>query len=176
MNACTPDPLPLSAEAAAARLNRLRDTLEAARVTYALLAHDRTLRSAAEGTAHGLGALAEMAPTFILRSEAGYLAAILRGDTRLSYKKIKRQLNLKNLCLAAPDEVRQVTGAEVGYVALLNAGLVTIIDRRVAELEVVYGGCGVPRHTLQISPRDLIALAQAQLFDFAEPKEKSSPS
>jgi len=47
-----------------------------------------------------------MAPTFILRSEAGYLAAIIRGDTRLSYKKIKQKLKLKNLCLATPEQIR----------------------------------------------------------------------
>lgn len=156
-----------------ARLNQLRETLTAANVTYTLLAHDLTIRSAQEGAEQGLGALANMAPTFILRSETGYLAAIIRGDSRLSYKKIKRKLNLKNLCLATPEQVRQVTGAEVGYVSLLNAGIVTIIDNRLTEMDAVYGGCGVPCYTLEIAPRDLIAFTQAQLFDFTEPKERT---
>jgi prolyl-tRNA editing enzyme YbaK/EbsC (Cys-tRNA(Pro) deacylase) len=36
-----------------------------------------------------------MAPTLILQSEKGYLAAIIPGDRRLVYKKIKKELGLK---------------------------------------------------------------------------------
>ncbi len=157
----------------AARLSQLREILNAANVSCALLAHDLTVRSAQEGVEHGFGELANMAPTFILRSETGYLAAIIRGDTRLSYKKIRQKLKLKNLCLATPEQVRQVTDSDVGYVSLFNAGIVTIIDNRLTELDIVYGGCGVPCYTLKISPQDLITLTQAQVFDFTEPKDKA---
>ncbi|HEU0297634.1 MAG TPA: YbaK/EbsC family protein [Anaerolineales bacterium] len=115
--------------------------------------------------------LSAMAPTFILQTEAGYLAAIIRGDTRLSYKKIKRKLGLKNVSLAGPDQVKQLTGAEVGYVALVNPGVQTIVDMRVTELTMIYGASGEPKHTLQISPQDVIRITQAQVFDFAEFKD-----
>jgi prolyl-tRNA editing enzyme YbaK/EbsC (Cys-tRNA(Pro) deacylase) len=153
-----------------ARFTRLKETLDAANVKYTLLAHDLTIRSARDGVEHGIGDLANMAPTFILRSGSNYLAAIIRGDTRISYKKIKQQLKLKDLCLATPEQVHQITGAEVGYVSLINAGMPTIIDSRLVELDTVYGGCGVPRTTLQIDPRDLVSINQAQVFDFTEPK------
>jgi prolyl-tRNA editing enzyme YbaK/EbsC (Cys-tRNA(Pro) deacylase) len=162
-----------TSNAQVARLDQLRATLDAANVNYTLLAHDLTVRSAQEGAERGFGELANMAPTFILRSETGYLAAIIRGDTRLSYKKIRRALKLKDICLATPEQVRQVTGSEVGYVSLLNVGMATIIDSRLAELDTIYGGCGVPCCTLKIAPQDLIALAQAHVFDFAEPKDKA---
>ncbi len=66
----------------------------------------------------------------------------MRGDTRLSYKKIKRRLGLKNVSLAAPERVKQLTGSEVGQVALVNFGLKTIVDERVTQVETIYGGCG----------------------------------
>jgi len=157
----------------AARLSRLREILQVAHGDYTLLAHDLPTRSAQDGVEQGFGELPNMAPTFILRSETGYLAAIIRGDTRLSYKKIKQKLTLKNLCLATPEQVRQVTGSEVGYVSLINAGIVTIIDSRLVALDTIYGGCGVPCHTLKINPQDLIALTQAQVFDFTELKIKA---
>ena len=157
----------------ATRLSQLREILNTAHIDYALLTHDLTTRSAQEGVEHGFGELATMAPTFIIRSETGYLAAIIRGDTRLSYKKIKQKLKLKNLCLATPEQVRQVTGSEEGYVSLFNAGIVTIMDSRLTGLDTIYGGCGVPYYTLKIKPQDLIALVQAQVFDFTEPKQKA---
>lgn len=153
----------------AARLDQLKETLESAKVSYAILAQDLTVRSAQEGVRQGLGELANMAPTLILRSEIGYLAAIIQGNRRLSYKKIKRELKLKNLCLASPEQVQQVTGSEVGYVSLFNAGITTIIDSCLTEVDTILGGCGVPSYTLKINPRDLIVLAQAQVFDFTEP-------
>jgi prolyl-tRNA editing enzyme YbaK/EbsC (Cys-tRNA(Pro) deacylase) len=156
-----------------ARLTQLQETLKAANVKYTLLAHDLPIRSAQDGAEHGFGGLADMAPTFILRAGTSYLAAIIRGDTRLSYKKIKQKLKLKDLCLATPEQVRQVTGSEVGYVSLIHAGIVTIVDSQLTELDIIYGGCGVPCYTLKINPRDLVALVQAQVFDFTEPKDRA---
>lgn len=153
------------------RLSELEMMLKKAQVPYTILSHEKTLRSAEEGAASGIGALANMAPTFILHTENGFLAAIIRGDTRLSYKKIKRALGLKNLCLASPDEVKKTTGAEIGYVCLVNPGLSTIVDTRIIENDTLFGGCGIPEHTLQINPMDLIRLTQAFVFDFSEPKE-----
>ena len=152
------------------RLEILKAALHAAHMDYTIFAQDLLIRSAQEGVDQGLGALADMAPTFILRTELGYRAAVIRGDTRLSYKKIRRELHLKNLCLASPEEVKQVTGSEVGYVSLFNPGIATIIDDRLLQMGSIFGGCGIPHFTLKIDSRDLIALTQAMVFDFTEPK------
>jgi len=152
------------------RLSDLKSLLDAAGSDYAILEHEQTISTAQAGAQTGLGNLSSMAPTFILKTEAGYLAAIIRGDTRLAYKKIKRQLGLKNISLASVDQVKEVTGADVGYVSLVNPGMKTIVDEKVIAMDVVYGGCGVPRHTLRIQPKDLVAAIQARVFDFSEPK------
>jgi Cys-tRNA(Pro)/Cys-tRNA(Cys) deacylase len=153
------------------RVAHLIRGLDAAGIAYTILVHPHNIATAQDGTHNGLGDLAAMAPTFILQTEAGYLAAIIRGDTRLSYKKIKHRLGLKNVSLAAPEQVTALTGAEVGFVSLVNSGLRTILDERLLEKETVYGGTGEPNHTLQIRPQDLAAFTQAQVFDFAELKE-----
>lgn len=155
------------------RLSQLTTILDAAGINYSIIAHKQTYSSAQEGAKSGLGTLDEMAPTFILSTGEGYISAIIRGDTRLSYKKIKQKLDLKNVSLAAPELVRQVTGSEIGHVALVNLGLKTIVDERVTQKKVIYGGCGIPNHTLRINPDDVIAVNQAQVFDFTELKVKA---
>ena len=154
------------------RLSQLKMYLDGVGIAYTILVHAQNISSAQDGAQTGLGALSAMAPTFILRTEAGYLAAIVRGDTRLSYKKIKQKLGLKNVSLAAPEQVKQLTGSEVGHVALANHGLKTIVDERVTEVETIYGGSGEPNHTLQISPQAVVTLTQAQVFDFTELKDR----
>ena len=153
------------------RLNQLKTYLDRVGITYTILVHEQNISTAQAGTQLGLGTLSAMAPTFILQTEMGYLAAIIRGDTRLSYKKIRRKLGLKNISLAAPDQVIQLTGSEVGYVALVNPGVQTIVDTRVTEVAMIYGGSGESKHTLQVSPQDLITITQAQVFDFTEFKD-----
>jgi Cys-tRNA(Pro)/Cys-tRNA(Cys) deacylase len=152
------------------RLDRLRHILDQAGARYELYSHADTVMSAEDGVERGIGNLAEMAPTLVLETEQGLVVAIICGETRLSYKKIKKALGLKNVSLARPDVVLRETGAPVGTVSLINPGLTTIVDSRLTEARVVYGGCGLPRLTLRIEPSDLIAVTRARVFDFTEPK------
>lgn len=158
-----------------AHLFQLKKYLDGARISYSVLAHEQNLSSAQDGMQAGLGTLSMMAPTFVLQTEAGFLAAIIRGDTRLSYKKIKQKLGLKNVALAPSEQVKLLTGSEVGKVALVNHGLNTIVDERVMEMATIYGGCGEANYTLIIRPQDVITLTQAQVFDFTELKENTLP-
>jgi prolyl-tRNA editing enzyme YbaK/EbsC (Cys-tRNA(Pro) deacylase) len=56
-------------------------------------------------------------------------------------------------------------------VSLVNQGIPTIVDSRLTQAPAVYGGCGVPHHTLRINPLDLIRVTEARVFDFTEAKE-----
>ena len=153
------------------KIAQLKQKLDTATARYKILAHDVTVVSAEEGADKGIGSLREMAPTFILNTENGYIAAIVSGETRLLYKKIKKQLGLKNVSLATPEQVEEVTGAKIGTVSLINPDLPTIIDSHLLQIEDIYGGCGVPRHTLQINTEDLVKLTQGQVFDFTQLKD-----
>ena len=153
------------------RLKRLRHVLEQAQARYVIIFHPHTVHSAEQGATRGFGSLAEMAPTFLLQSNHGWLCAIISGERRLLYKKIRKHLGLKNVALAKPEAVEQVTGATVGTVSLINPGLSTIVDRHLTTLETVYGGCGVPRHTLRICVPDLIAITRARVFEFTVAKD-----
>jgi Cys-tRNA(Pro)/Cys-tRNA(Cys) deacylase len=153
-----------------AHLRFLKNMLDEAKICYEILSHDATIASAEEGVEKGLGDLISMAPTFILATEKGYLAAIIRGDTRISYKKIKKHFELKNISLAGADAVHKITGSVIGTISLIQPRLETIVDTRLLEMDAVYGGCGIPRFTLKINPRDLISFSKAQVFDFTELK------
>lgn len=150
------------------RLGKLIALLNGAGADYEVFEHAETVTSADEGVESGFGELSLMAPTLILSTEKGLVAAVISGATRLSYKKIKEALGLKNVSLARPEAVLHATGAQVGTVSLVNEGMPTIVDERLLGAGAVYGGCGVPRHTLRISVKDLVALTRARIFDFTE--------
>jgi prolyl-tRNA editing enzyme YbaK/EbsC (Cys-tRNA(Pro) deacylase) len=148
----------------------VRAALDAAGAEYELLVHETTYHSAEDG-AVGFGIdLAQMAPTLVLRTEQGPMVATVSGATRLSLRKLKKALRLKNVSLAAPEDVRALTGAEPGTVPLVNPGLTTLVDRRLLEQPWAYGGCGVPARTLKLRPADLIAVTGARVLDIADDK------
>lgn len=154
------------------RLENLRRILEEQDCRFEVSAQPRNVHSAEAGARHGFGSLEQMTPTFILRSGDRFLAAVVSGATRLSYSKIKRELGLKDVSLASPEEVRATTGSDVGSVSMIQPDLQTIVDSRVAGLDVMFGGCGVANHTLRMAPADLIRVTRARVFDFTTPKEQ----
>lgn len=156
------------------RLEKLIAALDAAGADYEIFAHAETVTSAEKGVESGFGGLDLMAPTLIISTENGFVAAIISGATRLSYKRIKEALGLKNVSLAKPEAALQATGSRVGTISLINDGIPTILDERLLGAGVVYGGCGVPRHTLRINVRDLIDLTRARVFDFTELRDASA--
>jgi prolyl-tRNA editing enzyme YbaK/EbsC (Cys-tRNA(Pro) deacylase) len=149
---------------------RLKALLDEQAAVYEILEHSLTLVTPEDGVEHGVGGLSEMAPTFILKTRNGFLAAVISGDSRISYKKVKKELGLKDVSLAGPEVVREVTGAEIGYVSMINPGMDTIIDGHLLEQDWACGGCGVPATTLKIRPRDLAKVTGARVFDFTERK------
>jgi len=68
---------------------------------------------------------------------------------------ISSLLSSENLKMAAPEEVKQVTGCAVGSVPLVGHSLPCIIDRMLSHHPFVYGGTGSPTSTLKIKPADL---------------------
>jgi Cys-tRNA(Pro)/Cys-tRNA(Cys) deacylase len=148
----------------------LRRMLDDAAIAYDIIRTYTTIRTADAGVENGFGTLVSMAPTFILVTEKGPLSAIISGDRRISYKKIKLKLGLKNVSLATPDQVNQITGANVGEVSLVNQKLKCIMDGLLYRVDAVYGGCGEPNYTLRINPQDLAKLNHAEVFDFTEAK------
>ncbi len=126
-----------------------------------------------DGVRAGLGKLQEMGVTFILKSEAGCLAAVISGDRRLSYKKIKKAMGLKDVSLAKADLVLEQTGARIGTVPPINLGLTTLVDERLLAQQFVFAGCGVALYTLKIHPPDLVRITRANVFDFTEEKTAS---
>lgn len=53
--------------------------------------------------------------TILFMSEVGPVAAMIRGDYDINETKLKKQLAVSSLRLATAEEIRELTGAEVGF-------------------------------------------------------------
>ncbi|NPV46865.1 MAG: hypothetical protein HPY69_07895 [Armatimonadetes bacterium] len=74
--------------------------------------------------------------TLIYRCDDTFVAALVRGDRQLSETKLRRALGAASLRLAVPDEIRDLTGAEVGFSGPLGLpkDVAVIADHEVAGM------------------------------------------
>src|SRR5690242_6366053 len=101
-------------------LENLNNLLTKENADYSILKDETTLATAATGAQQYGISLSETTPTLILKTKNGYVAAIICGDTRISFKKLKQLLNIKDISMADPQTILEITGAKIGTVSLIN--------------------------------------------------------
>lgn len=128
--------------------------LTEANADYEIIQHAKPILSTMD--AEGIFDINKSAPIFILKTEIGYIAFIVSGQTgKINFKSIKQELGIKKLSMASREEVLEQTGFEAGAVPLIGHNMPTVIEKKVLETDYVYGGTGDPYHTLKINPVDL---------------------
>jgi prolyl-tRNA synthetase len=69
--------------------------------------------------------------TIIYKAGDEFIAALVPGDKEINEIKLRRHLDVKELRMAEPDEIREITGGEVGF-----SGPVGLKIRKIADYEV----------------------------------------
>lgn len=95
--------------------------------------------------------------------------AIACGLDKIDRRAIAAQFGVgrKRVKLASQQEVQEVSGYEVGGMPPFGHSqpLPTLVDRRVAENQIVYGGGGAENALLRVSPQDVIRVTHAKVLD-----------
>lgn len=150
------------------KLDQLDKILKENNTDYSIYTDSVNVKSAQEGADLYNIHLSETTPTLILKTKEKYYAAIICGNRRLSFKKLKQALKLQSVSMADPQIILALTGARVGEISLINHGMTTLVDIHVLKNINCYGGCGVPNKTLRINTQDLIRITHAEVLDFSE--------
>lgn len=99
--------------------------------------------------------------------------AIAPGDIRIAITKVAGALQLTQMKLASPDTVLRITGYAVGGVPPI--GHVTpvpiVVDQRVLQYDIVFGGGGDEQHMLRITPAEIVQRTGAVVADIASDAE-----
>ena len=84
------------------------------------------------------------------------VVAIVKGEDRVSTKKIKDILNLSSLSVASQEEILEKTGYPCGGVPSFGYEAKFIVDSRVLEKDEIFTGGGSSKSLVKISPSELI--------------------
>jgi Ala-tRNA(Pro) deacylase len=137
-------------------MEKLVSLLKTKAIDYEVLKHNKTIKTAQEGAEYFGIEIAQTAPTLILKTDKEYYAVIISGDYgRLQLDVLRKLLKVDCIKFAKPEEVKEITGSNIGSVSLINPQIPTLLDRELYRFEYVYGGTGDPETTLKIKPKDI---------------------
>ncbi|MHC1719430.1 MAG: aminoacyl-tRNA deacylase [Clostridiaceae bacterium] len=140
-------------------MGKIEEILKKNKFSYEFIHNAKPILTAKEGAGYyGIG-IGQMAPALILYTAVGYYVLVISGDRgHVDFKIIKHMLKCKNVRMANKEEVKSITGFDVGNVPMVGIGLPYIIDKRLLAYDFVYGGTGDESITLKIDPKALSEL------------------
>jgi prolyl-tRNA editing enzyme YbaK/EbsC (Cys-tRNA(Pro) deacylase) len=100
--------------------------------------------------------LADCLPTLVMKADDRFITLVSRADCRLDFKKVKKQLRLKNLRLATPEEFASLTEVPMGTARPYEPGAAgALLEQKIFEKEFLMGGSGSFAHGIWYKTADL---------------------
>lgn len=141
-------------------------------ISYQVLRHDHKARNVEEAAAERGVPVRQVVKTLLVRRpDRRHLIALVRGDQRLSLKKLARLTKVKVLEMAPGADVPRITGYQIGAVAplgLRRGNLPIFIDHHILEEPRVSISAGRHDAGLELATEDLIRAVSGQVDDITE--------
>lgn len=154
-----------------ATVGALSAYLTAHGVVHEVIEHAPTFRAPDEARASGTTPDAT-AKTMVLTDEGAFMLAIIPASERLDLHKVRDVLGAgRSLRLASEEEIAaQFEPYEPGAVPPVGGEVFAgeIVDRELAEQASVICAGGDHRHSVRLSPADIVRLADATVADVCE--------
>ena len=112
----------------------------------------------------------EIVKSIVFSTDKGIVLAIVRGDQRISIKKLAKVIGTTKIQLADPHTVQEKTGYDVGGVPPIghhNPEIQYLIDKQVLKKNRVYAGGGDNKTQLRIQVADLLKLVHPKVVSIA---------
>ena len=127
----------------------------------------RTANDAATALGCNVGAIVK---SLLFKIGDKFCLCLVSGDKRCSLNKLKKKLDEKDVSMANPEEVKQVTGYTIGGVSPIGH-LVKIkiyMDKNLERFSKVFAAAGHPNAIFAISFFELKKLTNAEVDDLTE--------
>ena len=127
----------------------------------------RTAKEAAESLKTDVGSIVK---SLLFRSQNNFFLCLVSGDKRCSLNKLKKIKNLKEISMANPQSVKEVTGFTIGGVSPIGhlEKIEIFIDNNLKRFEKIYAAAGHPHCVYKIDFENLIKITNGIVMDITE--------
>ena len=141
-------------------------------VPYEVLEQSHRARNVEEAAAERGVPVHQVVKTLLARRpDKHHVIALVRGDQRLSLKKLARLVGVKALEMAPETDVPRITGYRIGAVAplgLRRSDVPIYVDHHILEEPRVSISAGRHDTGLELDSEDLIGAVSGQVGDITE--------
>ncbi len=133
--------------------------LDEAGIPYTVLQHAHKAKNVEQAAAERGMPASQIVKTILVQRPRGYALALVRGDQRLSLKKLARLLGDKQVEMAPPQDVPRITGYQIGAVAplgLRRSDIPIFVDETLLEQDQVSISAGRHDAGLLLGTKDLL--------------------
>jgi Cys-tRNA(Pro) deacylase len=146
--------------------------LDEKKLPYQVLRHARKAMNVEEAAAErGVSTRQVIKTLLVRRPDRKHVLALVRGDQRLSLKKLARLVGVKSLEMAPEPDVPRITGYRIGAVAplgLRRSDVPVYVDRHILEEPRVSISAGRHDAGLELATGDLVRAVGGQVADITE--------
>ena len=127
----------------------------------------RTAKDAATSLGCNVGAIIK---SLLFKTQKSFILCLVAGNKRCSLNKLKKFLNIKDISMASPDEVKTHTGYTIGGVspvAHINKTDI-LIDESLNKFEELFGAAGHPNCVFKINFEKLVKITNGKIENLTE--------
>ena len=127
----------------------------------------RTAKDAAKSLNCEVGAIVK---SLLIKTEKKYKLCLISGDKKCSLSKLKRLLEIKDICLASPNEVKIQTGYTIGGVSPVGHinEIEIMVDNTLNRFDKIFAAAGHPNSIFEIDFENLVKLTKGKIMDISE--------
>ena len=127
----------------------------------------RTAHQAAESLNTEVGSIVK---SLLFKTEDGFVLCLVSGDKRCSLNKLKKIKNQKDVSMADPDKVKEVTGFTIGGVSPIGhlQSIEIFIDQELSRFKSIYAAAGHPNCIFKIDFDNLIKITKGTVKNITE--------
>lgn len=116
------------------------------------------------------------AKALVMKTDIGFMMAVLPADRKIDSSRLKQVLNTNNLRFASPEELLELTGLMSGAIPPFGSlfNILMIVDKALLEEEYMAFNAGSLEKSIKMKTEDYRAIAKPKLEEFSIKKCLSS--
>jgi Cys-tRNA(Pro) deacylase len=151
-------------------VKRVENILKEFDVTQKVIILDSSARTALEA-ASSLGCeVGAIVKSLLFRTKNSFILCLVAGDKKASLNKIKKTLNIRDVSMAAAEDVKTITGYTIGGVSPIGhlKKIDIFIDNSLERFTSLFAAAGHPNCVFKIDFKNLQKITNGLIKEITE--------
>ena len=151
-------------------VKRVENILKEFDVTQKVIILDSSARTALEAASSLDCEVGAIVKSLLFRTENSFILCLVAGDKKASLNKIKKTLNIRDVSMAAAEDVKTITGYTIGGVSPIGhlKKIDILIDNSLERFTSLFAAAGHPNCVFKIDFKNLQKITNGSIKEITE--------